>query len=472
MTRSAAGFRVLYVTDGGSILNLLTTLDANLESPRRPTRSGQVSPMRRAWRRLMSNGLLGQGGAALADQVVVSGTTLATSIIVGRACSKEQFGLFMLAFSIVLFSNGVMISLISTPYVVRRPLLSQAALLRYNGNTLVYLAALCGVASLGLMLAAGAGAWGFGPAGSSSVAAILSGVIVVQLFKEYARQMCFARMRAQQALAVDSTVGAIQVAGLLWLAATERLTPSSAFGVIGLACGLASFGWWSANRDAFRVRARRAVLELDQHWQLARFAFASGLLHALTVNLYPWIVAWVGGTAAAGVWAACFAVAALIAPLMTGVHRYLAPRLADAYARGGGRLLRRLAAWASGAFWALALPYTGFLALFGGVVVVFFYGDKYADHGHLVAVLGAALLVGAAGFSFGRALFSIHRAHADLLANACALSILLTAGTWMAWQWGPLGAAYGMLATNTTATLIKAAAFLWLVPDTTAEAVR
>ena len=426
---------------------------------------------RAAGRRLVSRmGLLGQGGAALADQVVVSGTTLLTSIIVGRACGKEQLGLFMLAYSIVLFAGGLMISLISTPYVVRRPHLSKTALVRYNGNTLIYLAALCGLVSLGLILATGIGATGLGPTGLSSVTAVLAGVVVVQLFKEYARQMCFARMRMEQALAVDSTVGAIQLGGLLWLAAAARLTPRSAFGAIGLACALAALGWWWHNRDAFRVSPRRAVLELDQHWKLARFAFASGLLHALTVNLYPWIVAWAGGTAAAGVWAACFAVAGLIAPLMTGGHNYLAPRLADAYAQGGGPMLRRLALRASGAFWALALPYTGFLSLFGGVAVAFLYGDKYADHGHLVAVLGAALLAGAAGFSFGRALFSIHRAGVDLLANALGLSILLTAGTWMAWHGGPLGAAYGMLVTNTAASLIKAAAFLWLVHDTT-EAV-
>ncbi len=428
--------------------------------------------MRRAWRRLMRNGLLGQGGAALADQVVVSGTTLATSIIVGRACSKEQFGLFMLAFSIVLFLNGLVISLISAPYVVRRPHLAKVARARYNGNTLVYLAALCGVASLGLMLATGASASGFGPGGLSSVTAVLSGVIVVQLFKEYARQMSFARMRMEQALAVDSTAGAIQLGGLSWLAASGRLTPSSAFGAIGLACALASLGWWWHSRDAFRVRVRRAVLEFDQHWEIARFAFASGLLYALTANLYPWIVAWAGGTAAAGVWAACFAVAVLIAPLMTGAQNYLAPRLADAYAQGGGPMLRRLAVRVGGAFSALALPYTGFLSLFGGAAVVFCYGGKYADNGHLVAVLGAALLAGAAGFSFGRALFSIHRADVDLLVNAFALSILLSAGTWMAWHWGLMGAAYGMLVTNTAASLLKAVAFLRLVPDRTAEAVR
>ena len=100
---------------------------------------------------------------------------------------------------------------------------------------------------------------------------------------------------------------------------------------------------------------------------------------------------------------------------------------------------------------------TGILWLFGSLAVVVCFGLKYDGNGQLVAVLGAALLAGAAGFSFARALFSIHRANVDLLCNSLALVILLTAGTWMAWQWGPLGAAYGMLTTNVATSLIKAA---------------
>ncbi|MEM7354314.1 MAG: hypothetical protein AAF657_26145, partial [Acidobacteriota bacterium] len=421
------------------------------------------------WQSLPGAGWLQQGGTALADQAVVSGTTLATSVLVGRTCSKEQFGLFMLAFSLLLLCNGLMISLISAPYVVRRPLLSHTTLARHDGDTLIYLAVLCGLVALGLLLATAAD---LGPAGLSPIIGILSGVVVVQLFKEYARQMCFARLQMGSALAMDSTVGALQVGGLLWLASTGRLTPSTAFAAIGVASGLAALAWCWHNHNTLRVCPRQAVRDFDQHWQLARFAFVSGLLHALTVNLYPWIVAWTGGIAAAGVWAAGFAIAALIVPPVTGAQNYLAPRLADAYAQGGLPVLRRLAVRASGAFCALALPYAASLALFGGLVVVFCYGDPYAGHEQLVAVLGAALLAGAAGFSFGRALFSIDRAQVDLLANAIALGILLTAGAWMTWQWGPLGAAYGMLLTNTVASLIKAMAFLWLSRSRPTEATR
>ena len=426
-------------------------------------------PLRRSVWRLPLPGaeLMRQGGTALADQVVVSGTTFATCILVGRACSPEQFGLFMLAFSFALILGGLMISLITAPYIVRRPHLEPRLLPRYDGDTLLYLVALCGLAALGLVVASGAAAAGFGPAGTRPLTLMLAGAIVVQLFKEYARQMCFARMRMASALAIDGIVGGLQLGGLLWLAATGRLTPSSAFAAIALACGLASLGWWFQNRRTFHVCPRRAVRQFPPHWQLARFAFASGTLHAVTVNLYPWIVAWAGGTGAAGVWAACFAIAALIAPPVTGAHNYLAPRLADAYAQGGRPVLRRLAIRSSGAFWAMALPYAGFLSLFGGLAVVFCYGPQYAGHGQLVAVVGAALVAGAAGFSFGRALFSLNRADLDLAANVVALLILLIAGTTLAWHWGPLGAAYGMLITNTVTSLIKAAMFLRLVREVT-----
>ncbi len=416
--------------------------------------------------------LMRQGGTALADQVVVSGTTFATCMLVGRACGPEQFGLFMLAFSFALILSGLMISLITAPYIVRRPHLEARLLPRYDGDTLLYLLALCGLAAFGLLVATGAAAAaGFGPPGTRSLTLMLAGVIGVQLLKEYTRQMCFARMRMASALAIDGIVGVLQLGGLLWLATAGRLTPSTAFGAIGLACGLASLGWWFQNRRTFQLRPRRAVREFPKHWRLARFAFASGTLHAVTVNLYPWIVAWAGGAGAAGVWAACFAVAALIAPPVTGAHNYLAPRLADAYARGGRPVLRQLAMRSSGAFWAMALPYAGFLSLFGGLAVAFCYGPQYAGHSQLVAIVGAALVAGAAGFSFGRALFSLDRADLDLAANVLGLAILLIAGTALAWHWGPLGAAYGMLITNTVTSLIKAAMFLRQVRGVTPQTV-
>lgn len=412
-----------------------------------------------------------KSGTALADQAVVSGTTFATTVIVGRACSKEQFGLFALAFSIMLFCCALQVAVISAPYIVRRAHMSGDALRQYNGNVLLYLLVLCCLASLGLLMVTGISAAGLGPAGLAPITAAMSGVVALRLLKEYARYMCFAGMRMGSGLAIDLLACLMQVGGLLLLAQMGRLTPVSAFGVIGLACGMASIAWLLHSRSSFRIRIRQAAIQFGEHWKLARFTFASGLLYGLTMSLYPWIVASECGMAAAAVWAACFAIAALVNPLLTGMQNLLAPHLAHGYAQAGETRLRRLAVWAGVLCCILMPPYALLLWLFGGLAVVSCFGADYAGHEQLVAVLGVAMLATAAGFSFSRALFGIARAEFDFLSNVVALAVLLIAGTWMAARWGPLGVAYGMLAANAAASLIKATAFLRFVRPVAGVAV-
>src|SRR5664280_807115 len=59
---------------------------------------------------------LHQGIISLADQAVASATNFLTGIIIARACSKEELGLYMLGFSLVVFVTDMQTSLIATPY--------------------------------------------------------------------------------------------------------------------------------------------------------------------------------------------------------------------------------------------------------------------------------------------------------------------------------------------------------------------
>ena len=49
---------------------------------------------------------MGKGAATVADQAVASATNFVTSVIIGRACSKDELGFYMLGFTIMLFANG------------------------------------------------------------------------------------------------------------------------------------------------------------------------------------------------------------------------------------------------------------------------------------------------------------------------------------------------------------------------------
>jgi len=64
---------------------------------------------------------LNQGLLSLGDQAVASITNFATGVIIARASSKEQFGLYMLGFTLILLVTDLQTSLIATPYMVYAP---------------------------------------------------------------------------------------------------------------------------------------------------------------------------------------------------------------------------------------------------------------------------------------------------------------------------------------------------------------
>jgi O-antigen/teichoic acid export membrane protein len=394
-----------------------------------------------------------KGLVTLADQTVASTTNFVTGVIIGRACAKEEFGLYMLGLTIMLYVTNLQTSLILTPYMIFSPRLKGNAQTLYTGSTLVHQLALSALAILCLVVGGVVLSLGMGPQGLASVVWALVVAIAFILLRDYARQVCFARLRMRTALLVDSCVAVGQIGGLLLLAYLGVLSASRAYWVIGAACGLAAFVWLIWMRTEFTLKISQAILDLGQSWSFGRWVFASGLLWTLSMSLYPWFLAGFHGTASAGVWASCLGIVAIGNPLVIGAQNFLGPRIAHSFAEGGRNALRRFAFRASLAFTVLMIPLCLMLLVFGGSLMALLYGAKYAGNGRVVAVLGVSLLFGAVGFAYSRALFAIGRADVDFMVNFAALFVLLTLGLWLVRAWGPLGAAYSLLIANIAASV-------------------
>ena len=65
--------------------------------------------------------LLHRGMLTLLDQVFVSLTNFSTGILIGRFCSKDELGFYMLGYSVVLFAVAFQQMLISSPFILIRP---------------------------------------------------------------------------------------------------------------------------------------------------------------------------------------------------------------------------------------------------------------------------------------------------------------------------------------------------------------
>lgn len=416
-----------------------------------------------AIRGLLSGGVFGKGIIALADQGVVSAANFSTGLIIGRSCSKEQLGLYMLGLTVIMSIMNVQSSLISTPYIIYSPHLQGVDLERYTGSTFLHHLALSLLIIIILAITATILSLGFGPSGLAPVVKTLMFVSSFILLWDYARRISLAALKMKSALLLDSCVLALQVGVLLILAKLGYLSAARAYWVVGAACGVVTLGWLLLNKKNFKLSLNRAITDLLQNLSTALWIFGSGLLWMVSNYLYPWLLAAFHGTSSTAVWAVCQGVVGLCNPLFMGLQNSFTPQIAHAYAEGKIDALRRSALHSTVIMGLMILPFCMALLVFGGPLVSGLYGNRYAGNGLIMAVLAVNLLISSLAFVPARALFTVERADVDFRIGIVSLVLLFTCGIWLVKRFGPAGAAVGVLLRNCTYLVLLLAAFSSIV---------
>ncbi len=245
----------------------------------------------------------------------------------------------MLGFSLILLMTDFQTSLITTPYMVYAPRLQGRAHALYTGSTLIHQLAFCGITMVGVACGAFAVSRGLGPRGLGPVLWSLVIVIELIMLREHARRVSFARLKLMTAFLFDACIAVGQIAGLLVLAHFHLLSASRAFWIVGAVCGLAVLGWLWLDREFYDPRLAESLADLKKNWVFGKWVFASGLVWAVSMNLYPWFLAHFHGTASTGVWAACLGVVSVGNPALLGIQNLVGPKIAHVYAAAGPKAL-------------------------------------------------------------------------------------------------------------------------------------
>ena len=396
---------------------------------------------------------------AVVDQGITSLANFLTGVILARALLPEGFGLYLLGFTIIILTLDLQTAITTTPYMVFRPQLTGDPARRYLGSTVVSQLALSAVVTMVLGIVALVSAGLGGSPDVTSVAVALTFSIGLILLRDFIRRICFAHLQPRVALLIDTVVTVLQLGTLLLLVALDAITVFRAFLVMGLVAGAVSLGWLVANRHAIDVDRSHVRPDVASNLRFGKWPLMSGVAWAVTMYAYPWLLVGFEGSAAAGVWAAGLGVMALGNPLLLGLQNYLGPRIANDYARGGVDGLRRSVRVGAATLGATIGPFALVVAVFGGAIVTLIYGDPFSGNGTLVALLMVNLVISAIAFSFSRGLFALERADDDFKVNLVALAIMVTVGVSLAYAYGVIGAAIGLIASNLTATTLRAIVF-------------
>ena len=419
---------------------------------------GAGRPARQALLRLASaNHVL-----ALADQALASGTSFLALIMVARATDPAQLGAFAIGNTILGVAIALHQSLVSLPYSIQRHDMPDRAA-EHAFASLVQSGVLS--AAGGILLAAAALALSACGAGRASVNAAwaLAALMPFVLAKEFAREFAFAHFDMARAVILDAAVATVQFAVLGWLAVTGRMSAVTAFGALGVSCGIAVAGWFCATRAAFAFRAGQVRTVAKRSWDLGKWLFASRAAVLVQGYATHWLSLVVAGAAVTGLYAACMSVVSLANPVLFGIWNLLTPRSVLAWKDGGAAGLRRRSAKDALLLGGLMGAFCVAVLVAGdGAMRILYPSRDYDGHGHVVTVLAVATLVWALGIPASNALASMERPRpmAAISGLSAGLNVLLV---WcFLTKWGLSGAAFAVLAANAVGTLGRWTAFLAL----------
>ncbi len=403
-------------------------------------------------RRLASDAMFRKSMVSLLDQAVVSATSFAITVILGRLCGKPEVGLYYLALQAVLLARGVQEQLIASPYLVYGGRKQGHAAATYAGSSLVHEMSLLAAVMLTISLVARFGGW---TPPVAELLWLLVGAAPLMLLREYIRQISFAELRVGEALAVDCGVATLQLSALGVAAYAGVLSTPLTFVLLSLGCGVAATAWIIRRRGKFVAERRAVVSDWFHNWRFGRWALASQLLGQTMPLVMPWIVAATHGQAATGTLGVGTTLIGFANMFVLGLSNFICPRAAQAFAAGGKRELVGVLKRAAGMYLAVLIPFAFAMLLAGGKLMAFVYGAEFADAGPIMAVLAFGAVANSLGVTAGNGLWAMEMPSANFRADVCALLVWILSTVLLIPLYGPLGAAVASSLGTTVGAVVR-----------------
>ena len=425
------------------------------------TNSAPLSAMAATVVRLMS----GIHVLGWADQAVVSITSFFLLVMIGRWTDPEQLGIYAIGVSVLALLIATQESLITRPYSIQlhRPTgaPTEHAFSAFSLSVLLSVAAAF-VAGAAALLASALDA----NRGLIEIGWALAGVTPFVLMREFARKFSFAHLAVARALLLDCAVAALMLLSLTLLAWSGRLSSANALAVMGIVCGVASFGWLYFARHDFSCNLRQLVPTFWRSWQIGKWFLSSQLAIQAQGYMTPWLAMAIAGAAVTGVYVACTSIVAFANPLLYGFCNVLLPKFVRTLQQQGVTALRRQACIDAALLGGMMGVFSLAVFAYGENIMRLLYrGDSYAGYGPVLVVLAVAAFVAAVGTPASIALAAAERARsvAGVTALTAMLSLVLIAA--LLPNWGLLGVAYGVLAAEIIGSISRWTVFVLLVPN-------
>lgn len=322
----------------------------------------------------------GRRNQTIADQVIVSGSNFATGIILVRGLGLEKFGVFTIAYALILLANSIQLSFICSPMI------TLAALSEDGAPRASYLRGMfgiqlrfCALTTAACAMIAGVFVWIKPQFNGARLLPAFLLALVFYLMQDWLRRYYFAAGKARNSVWNDAISYLAQAALLLALMLTHRLTVDTAFWSIAVTSAAAFLLGMALERIGYSRDEMRSA------WRRSR-----GLSRDLAIaSQLQWVVyqgAMLIGAAVLGAEAAgsIRATQNVVGPVNVAYQAMenLVPIKAGEEMRRGGirRLAKFLFRFGTQGFVVLSVLFL-IIGLFSRDFLSFFYGHEVAVYG-------------------------------------------------------------------------------------------
>ncbi len=401
------------------------------------------------WRRLTTGPFM-----SLCDQALVSGTSFATTVMIGRLCGPAELGVFSLLWGVVLFLRATQNDLVTSPYVIYSQRYDGRRRREYNGSTFVQEVVVTVLSLVVFAAIISASSYGWLPASIEGCTAILLAAPFV-LLREYARNVSYASLSLRTVLVIDFFAAVLQLGGIGALIWFNQVNLQAVFCVISASCGVVSIVWLLSGRHPMRLQPGLMFTQWTRNWMFGRWAFASQIAGRATGYLLPWIVTFVHGSSETGMLAAYMTLINLAGTYITGISNYLTPRAAKAYTDGGIGELNQVLKRAILIYGVVLVPFSIAMAFSGSILARWVFGESYDTSSVVLTILALMTLVNSASIVIGNGLWAMEKPEGNFAADVVSMVTSLTILAFLIHPFGILGAAVALLVGSALGTIVR-----------------
>lgn len=400
-----------------------------------------------------------EGYLAAVDQGAISVANFLATIILARAISPTELGVYGVGFTSLRLIRSFQEGLTIQPMNTFGPGMEADAFKRYATSTSLIQLSLALASSLMVAL----GGWFFTRLGNDTAGPALFSLWFVFLFwqlQEYIRRMLYTRGAIFQAVVNTLLANGIRLGLLIWWATQGRLNGIAGLNTIAWGSLVALFPglwqtrmYWTKEFDHLKATWKR-------NWDFGRWVLGGTVANWIAVEFYPILTAGMISFAAAGAYRALQNLVAPIHLLLRATDTFLTPRAARLFQEKGRPALDRSMRLT---YLMAAIPVLGLL----GMAVLFpipllhaLYGDTYLEYSQGIVLMAIFYALWFAYWPLQSVLKAARISRPIFMANLAAIAAMFTIGIWMIQRWGVYGTIGGQALNALVVSVILWAAWL------------